>query len=75
MPDRSAGVGKKGRNKGLKSMSKVNDIYYGWVVREAEIFGDFFCTGKGSFTYRYIVVKGIGISRAVATPTEKRSHK
>jgi hypothetical protein len=56
-------------------MSKVNDIYYGWVVREAEIFGDFFCTGKGSFTYRYIVVKGIGISRAVATPTEKRSHK
>ncbi len=56
-------------------MSKLNDIYDGWVVREEEIFGDFFCTGNGPLAYRYIVVKGVGISRILATPTEKRSRK
>jgi hypothetical protein len=53
----------------------VNDIYDGWVVREEELFGEFFCTGDGPWAYRYMVAKGIGISRIKATPMEKRSHK
>jgi len=56
-------------------MSRVNDIYDGWVVREEEIFGEFFCTGNGPWAYRYIKGKGIGISRIKATPMEKRSQK
>jgi len=56
-------------------MQKLIDIKDDWVVREEEIFGEFFCTGDGPLAYRYIVVKGVGISRIIATPTEKRSQK
>jgi hypothetical protein len=54
-------------------MSKVNDIYDGWVVREEENFGEFFCTGNGPSTY--IFQRGRHrIGRKIATPTEKRSQ-
>jgi hypothetical protein len=56
-------------------MSRVNDIYDGWVVREDKILSDKFCTGNGPWAYKYIVAKGIGISRIKATPMEKRSQK
>ena len=56
-------------------MQKLIDIEDDWVVREEELFGDFFCTGTGPWAYRYIVAKGIGVSRVKATPMEKRSHK
>jgi hypothetical protein len=69
------GAGKKRQNKGLKSMQKLIDIEDDWVVREEEIFGEFFCTGDGPWAYRYTAVKGIEISRIRATPMEKRSHK
>ena len=56
-------------------MQKLIDIEDDWVVREEEIFGEFFCTGDGPWAYRYTAVKGIEISRIRATPMEKRSHK
>jgi hypothetical protein len=56
-------------------MSGLIDIENGWVVREDKILSDKFCTGTGPWAYRYMVAKGIGISRIKATPMEKRSQK
>ncbi len=53
-------------------MSKVNDIQDGWVVREEEIFGDFFCNTDGVGTYGLIRAKGAGISRIEATTRGSR---